>query len=313
MTKITKTTKLYSGFATFYQVLRAPAYLKLSTRTTNKFSGSAEKDQIEMNLKNFFARHPVFTSSEFTGYLNKEEKRNVSTRDNLLAYHVNKGHLLRVKRGLYAVIPTGMSSANFPVDPYLLASRMADDAILAYHTALDIHAKSYSAYNQFTFLTERKVRTVQYGNYMFRAIRPPKSLLTAGQVGFGVRSLEKSGLEIKVTGLERTLVDLFDKPKLGGGWEEIWRSLESVEFYDVDKVIEYDLLLKKATTVAKVGFFLENNQKRFFVTGEHLQRLKKRRPKKPLYMDKNLKGRLSNNWNLIVPDTILEKTWSEVQ
>jgi len=265
-----------------------------------------------MDLRSFFARHPVFTSSEFTEYLNKEEKRNVSTRDNLLAYHINKGHLLRVKRGLYTVIPTGMSPVDFPVDPYLLASRMADDAILAYHTALDIHAKGYSVYNHFLFMTERAVRAVSFRNYSFKAVRPPKPLLNNGKSGFGVRSMERSGLEIKVTSLERTLVDLLDKPDLGGGWEEIWRSLESIEFYNVDKVVEYALLLKKATTVAKVGFFLENNEKRFFVTGEHLQKLKKKIPKKPHYMDKKLKGRLSKNWNLIVPKNILEKSWSEV-
>lgn|GEM_PF-52279 len=312
LTKLIKTTKLFSGFAAFYQVSQFAAYLKLSIKTTNKFSGFAEKDQVGMDLRSFFTRHPVFTSSEFTEYLKKEEKRNDSTRNNLLAYHVNKGHLLRVKRGLYAVVSTGMSPENFPVDPYLLASKMADDAILAYHTALDIHAKGYSVYNRFLFLTERAVRAVPFRNYSFKAVRPPKPLLKKGKSEFGVKSMERSGLEIKVTGLERTLVDLLDKPELGGGWEEIWRSLESVEFYDVDKVVEYTMLLNKATTVAKVGFFLENNKKRFFVNGEHLQRLKKKIPKKPHYMDKNLKGRLSYNWNLIVPETVLEKSWGEV-
>lgn len=265
-----------------------------------------------MDVKNFLAHHPVFTASEFTEYLNRGEKGNVSTRDNLLAYHVSKGHLLRIKRGLFTVIPAGMTPVDFPVDPYLLASRMADDAILAYHTALDIHAKSYSVYNQFLFLTERAVRPMSFRNYRFKAIRPPKTLLEKGKLGYGTRLIERSGLELKVTGLERTLVDLLDRPEFGGGWEEIWRSLESVEFYNVDEVVEYALLLNNATTVAKVGFFLEKNDKRFFVAKEQLKKLKERIPKKPHYMDKNLKGRLSGKWNLIVPDMILEKSWSEV-
>jgi len=312
LTELIKTTKLFSGFAAFYQVSRFPAYLKLSIKTTNRFSGFAAFYQVNMDLRDFFRRHPVFTSSEFAEYLGKGKRRNVSTRGNLLAYHVNKGHLLRVKRGLYAVVSSGMSPENFPVDPYLLASKMADDAILAYHTALDIHAKSYSVYNRFLFLTERAVRTVPFRNYSFKAVRPPKPLLKKGKSEFGVKSMERSGLEIKVTGLERTLVDLLDKPELGGGWEEIWRSLESVEFYNVDKVVEYTMLLNKATTAAKVGFFLENNRKRLFVTENHLQILKSRKPKKPHYMDKKLKGKLIYDWNLIVPRTVLEKSWGEV-
>jgi predicted transcriptional regulator of viral defense system len=265
-----------------------------------------------MILKKFFLQHPVFTTSEFTEHLGREEKRNVSTRDNLLAYHVNKGHLLRVKQGLYVVVSSDMATMDFSVDPYLLASRMAEDAVLAYHTALDFHSKSYSVYNQFLYLTKHSVRKVSFRNYIFKAVRPPKPLLDQNQSKFGVVSQERNGLKIEVTSLERTLVDLFDKPHLGGGWEEVWRSLESVEFYNINEVIEYALLLNNATTVAKVGFFLEKNQKRFFVDTKDLQKLKKGIPRQPHYMDKKLKGKFVRQWNLIVPEKILEKSWGEV-
>lgn len=64
-----------------------------------------------------------------------------------------------------------------------------------------------------------------------------------------------SGVDLRVTSLERTLVDVLDRPDLSGSWEEIWRSLESIEFFDLDQVITYALLLGNATTAAKVGFF----------------------------------------------------------
>ncbi len=43
-------------------------------------------------------------------------------------------------------------------------------------------------------------------------------------------------------------MDVLDRPDLGGGWEEIWRSLEMVEFFDLDVVIKYTLLLENAPT-----------------------------------------------------------------
>ncbi len=119
-------------------------------------------------------------------------------------------------------------------------------------------------------------------------------------------------MEIRVTSLERTLVDLFDKPHLGGGWEEIWRSLESVEFYNINEIVEYALLLNKASTIAKVGYFLERNEEILFVDSSDLQTLKNEIPKQPRYMDKKLKGRLVKQWNLIVPEKIHKKVWSEV-
>ena len=77
---------------------------------------------------------------------------------------------------------------------------------------------------------------------------------------FGVLRHRRSGSEMRVTGLERTLVDVLDRPDLTGSWEEIWRSLESLEFFDIEQVIEYVLLLENATTAAKVGFFLERHR-----------------------------------------------------
>ena len=66
------------------------------------------------------------------------------------------------------------------------------------------------------------------------------------------------------------MVDVLNRPDLSGGWEEIWRSLESVEFFDFDKVVEYALLLGNATTAAKVGLFLEQHREPLMVEEKHL-------------------------------------------
>ena len=70
---------------------------------------------------------------------------------------------------------------------------------------------------------------------------------------FGVISRKRSGVELRVTNFERTFVDVLDRPDLTGSWEEIWRSLESIEFFDLDQVVEYVLLLENATTAARWG------------------------------------------------------------
>ena len=72
-----------------------------------------------------------------------------------------------------------------------------------------------------------------------------------------------------MTTLERTLVDVLDMPRHGGGWEEIWHSLESVEFFDVDAVTDYALKLGSAVTVAKVGFFLEQHREELMLEESH--------------------------------------------
>ena len=106
-------------------------------------------------------------------------------------------------------------------------------------------------------------------------------------------------------------MDGLDRPALGGGWEEVWRSLELVEFFDLDRVIDYALLLENSTVAAKVGLFLEQHRDALMVEDRHLQPLKDRRPRSPHYLERRRRndGRLAPEWNLIAPRRVLDRAW----
>ena len=101
---------------------------------------------------------------------------------------------------------------------------------------------------------------------------------------------------------------------VAANWEEIWRSLESVEFLDLGKVVEYALLLGNATAAAKVGFFLEQHRETLMVEDRHLRALRDLRPRQPHYLDRSKRtpGRLVSEWNLVVPKEVIERSWGEV-
>ena len=269
-----------------------------------------------MKLDQFFSRHPVFRVEELTEFLSTRSSTNTSTRNSLLAHHRSTGRILRIRRGFYATVPRGSLAENFLVDPYLIAGRINDDAILAYHTAVEIHGRAYTSYEQFTYLTKKspgKPFTFQGATY--RGVSQPKALVRVDQERSYVEALDRAGLDIEVTDLERTLVDAMDRPHLAGGWEEIWRSFQSVEYLDPSKVVDYAIVLNNATTVSKVGFYLEQRKEDLLVSTEHLARLRAHRPKSPHYMDRNIQdgGRLDPSWNLIVPVSVLERAWEEIR
>ena len=144
-------------------------------------------------------------------------------------------------------------------------------------------------------------------------MRFPTKLTAKNKALFGVKAMDRAGIGVRVATLERTLVDVFDRLDLAGGWEEIWRSLETVEFFDLDVVVQYALLLENATTAAKVGFFLEQHKERLMVEERHLDRLRARRPREPHYLARGRRGgRLVAAWNLVVPVEVLERSWAEV-
>ncbi len=116
-----------------------------------------------------------------------------------------------------------------------------------------------------------------------------------------------------MTTLERTLVDVLNAPNRCGGWEEVWRSLEMVEFFDLDEVIDYATKLGSALTAARVGFFLEQNRDQLMVEECHLEELRALAPSQPRYLDARREpGKLVTDWNLIVPEPILTRSWAEV-
>ena len=158
-------------------------------------------------------------------------------------------------------------------------------------------------------------RPAEFRGDTFRGVAFSKSLLQKRQECLGVETADRSGLEVRVTNLERTLVDVLDRPNLGGVWEEVWRSLESVPYFDLEQVTEYALLLGNATTVAKVGFYLDQHAEQLMVEECSLSRLRAHVPKTAHYLDRATRepARLAETWNLIVPERILNRTWEEVR
>ncbi|MCA9524506.1 MAG: hypothetical protein KC609_26245 [Myxococcales bacterium] len=263
-----------------------------------------------MSSEDFFATHPVFTHEEFS---QSRRRRSPRTVDSLLRKHCSSGRIVRVRRGLYVTVPPGSSADAVEADAYLVATKAAVDATVSHHAALQFHGRTYSMWSRLTFFTRHPTRAFQFGATEFVPIRPPKAVADLPDIGGGVDLVMSGGGLVRVTTCERAMVDVLHSPTLGGSWEEIWRSLEMVEFFDLNAVISYALALRSAMTVARVGFFLEQHRDALFVEDAHLETLVEHAPKQARYFDSSREpGRLTQPWNLIVPEPVLRRTWEEL-
>lgn len=266
-----------------------------------------------MKPTDYFATHPVFRFEEFASAHREGDARKPEASQAVLKQHVRAGNLLRIRRGLYAVVPRGTSPDNLQLDPYPLASHLAPDAVVAYHAALQFHGKAHSVFRRFTFLTRTRAKPFTFRGSEFVPVPVPPPLRDLPDLGGGILEQRHAGGLVRVTTLERVLVDVLDAPRHGGGWEEIWRSLESVEFFDLDAVIEYARKLGSAVACARIGFFLEQHRERLMVEDAHLNRLREFAPRGPRYLDSSRRpGKLVPGWNLVVPDQVLNRLWEEV-
>ena len=166
---------------------------------------------------------------------------------------------------------------------------------------------------RFHYLTCARARPFSFRGSDFVPVRVPASLRDLTDLGGGILEQQHAGGTVRVTTLERTLVDVLDAPDKGAGWEEVWRSLELVEFFDLDAVIDYARKLGSAVTAARVGFFLEQHREALMVEDGHLDKLAKLAPNEPRYFDPGRRpGRLVSQWNLVVPEEVLSRSWEEV-
>jgi predicted transcriptional regulator of viral defense system len=267
-----------------------------------------------MKPLDYFAAHPVFRLEDFAAAHQAGEVLKPSSSLSIVKHHLRAGNLLHIRRGVYAVVPRGQTPDSVVVDPYVLATHLTPDAVVAYHGALQLHGKAHSLTRRVPFLTATQAKPYEFRGTEFVPVPVPPTLRALPDLGGGVLEKSRGGASARVTTLERTLVDVLDAPRHGGGWEEIWRSLESVEFFDLDAVIEYAFKLSSAVTVAKVGFYLEQHREALMVEDQHLDRLCERAPRRPMYLERGKResGKLLSRWNLVVPERVLNRRWAEV-
>jgi len=169
-----------------------------------------------MKLNEFLSRHAVFTVDELDRFLSERGSGKTNTRKSLLTYHLGQGRIVRVRRGLFATVPLGADSASSPVDTYLVAAKMTADAVFAYHTAMEtameFHGKAYSLYTKLIYISASKSLPLKFRSNEIRGVSVPNPLRAKGEEMFGVTCHKRSGVDLRVTNLERSFVDVLDRP-----------------------------------------------------------------------------------------------------
>ncbi|MBS1152437.1 MAG: putative transcriptional regulator [Myxococcaceae bacterium] len=252
------------------------------------------KERARVKPTRFFEKHPIFTFDEFVA---SEPARPIQTVWAVLRHHTKQGNLVRVRRGLYL-------AADW-FDPWLLASRMAPDAVLAYDGALQLQRPWRPApvllkdCKRVSFLTtSTRLARKSWGGISFKALSPPP-VLGKKWANTGVETIERSGLSLKVTTAERTVVDLLDQVALAPPPEQLWESFVFGRL-DLDAMVDHARALQSRMVAARLGFFLGFLPQS---SRANLEALKRLCPGSPVYFDRARhegKGIFLARWNLVV-------------
>lgn len=253
----------------------------------------------------FLARHRVFTTQELDRALAATRQRPAATVHRLLGRWQQEGRVEQVKRGVYVRGADQLAGADLRA----IGARLAADAALAYHTALEVHGLAQSVFEEIVFATRSKVALLEFRGHRFRPVRPRAGLANSSEPLRWTEVVDHGGHEVRVTTRERTVVDVFDRPDLAGGIEEVWRSCSTLAAFDLREAREYLALVDRAILWAKVGLFLERHREELNVSSTDLDLFAQHAPKQPVYVERGVQGRLRAPWNLIVPERWIAEEW----
>lgn len=252
----------------------------------------------DTTTRGFLERNPVFTTAEFRSALPARTSSS-AVLNRLLKAH-RRGYAERVTRGLY-VSRVAAPPGRLP-DPLLIASKLAPDCVVAYHSALEAHGVAHSPFRQVTFLSTHTPFKLVYRDHEFLGLRPASPLVTDEAWRRFTVALRRGDSLITVTSRERTLVDCLAHLDRAGGLEEVLRSVGGFPSLDVHGVLAYVESLHSPGCAAKVGWVLSADPDLWRVTSAELEALRSLIGKGPYFLASRDQAKtFVPEWRLYVP------------
>jgi len=169
---------------------------------------------------------------------------------------VSKGIATRLKPGLFILVPAELGHArDYLGDPYAVASEVVGNPqyFISHSSAMDIHRMVTQPQLVVYTTTTQSVRPRSILGTQFRFVRC-KSEHYFGTMNYWVTKTRK----IKVSDLERTVIDGLKQSEYCGGFSEVakgfWMRQQDI---NVKKLVEYALMVEIGAIYRRLGYLLE--------------------------------------------------------
>jgi len=254
----------------------------------------------------FFSATPVFRRDEFAAAFGRRTGDRAIT--DLLRYHLRAGNIRRIARGVFAATSPG-------TDRFLAASRLRIGAVVAYRSALELHGHGppSTGANEVQLISPGEPGLVETVDFACRFVSPPRHHL----LGAGLTTVDRQGLPVSVTTLERTLADVFDRYDLAGGALDLFRSLDVIVEgeapLDIEALVDFARQLNNASAAAALGYWLDRERNRFGVKSAAVLDLHALAPRQPRYALGATPGHglAATGWNVILPAAVIERYYDD--
>ena len=246
-------------------------------------------------LTHYVQSSPLFTVEELVrSYGKKSQNRSIR---NMLYRLKQQGRVRQLTKGVYA----GALAAT-SLNRYSVPSRLRNDAVVAFHSALEFHGVANQVFQTVYYLSSRPRRNVVFDGVTYHSVVAPRQLARARALNFQVESTHD---KVRATSRERTMVDCLMFLEYSGGTDELDRSLAMFPSFDFEAALEYLKLLRMPWLYARLGFLLDRHAARLFFSGKSRDAFFRKLPRGVAYLEQKRSGnRWVPTWKLMVPERL---------
>lgn len=230
----------------------------------------------------------IFTKQEIIKYFKNDKQY-----DNWIMGQVRTKKVLKVRNGLYVRVDI----MGFPVSTkFEIASKIAEDSFVCYHSALEYYGVANQVFNSITVASK-----IRFNSFIFNDI---EYLRKSFKHNVQIINIISSG--VRITSLERTIIDCLDDINEAGGIEEILNALEQIRILDEHKLLEVLKTYNSVFLYQKVGFVLEHYKEKFMLSNSFFDECKKHLTNQVKYFvaDEYSEITYNSTWKLMAPQNL---------
>jgi len=223
---------------------------------------------------------------------------NAKTADSLARSYKKKGYIQSVKHSLYTSVD--LATGESAVSKFRIAGKITPTSYVSHHAAFEY----YGCANQVSYQVEVSSDTVfapfQHAGITYTYI--------GSRIGDGIIT-QPDG--VRVSDVERTVLDgIHDFEKIMG-LEELLRCLELLPMVKEDKLLKYLGIYGKQVLYQKAGYIIEHYRSIWNISNDFFTACESRIGKSKRYLYKpstHDKMEYTRRWRLVVPHDLMRLT-----
>ncbi len=236
---------------------------------------------------------PTFSVAEVADALDLEHVE----ASKILSRWATQGWVVRLRRGLYAAVPLKSSGGEMVLEnPWVIVPVLFNEAYVGGWSAAEHWGLTEQLFSSVCVLTADKIRrkdqTIGGTRFVLTSMRKDRH--------FGTRFEWVGNQRIAVSDPEKTIIDMFYKPSLGGGIQhatECFRNLIRASQGETTKLAEYAERFGSGAVNKRLGLIAES-----VGLNEFAQRLSAGKSAGNVQLDpKNPGDKLVTRWGVWVP------------